>query len=660
MATTPTYEEWAEHLASRFFVRTPVGDKPRRVYLAVDDDILDEIVGAPDSGEGAERLIPCVRRKLDIPSKTRIFEPVLQAALAWDSQPRTRAAPPFLPLLGLTVLAASRMDETEKVTEHNYYHRLSELLEIDFNPGPAFRDAVAQMYRLLDEWLRAHQGDYRGISTIPARPSPTHVGYPLSQAMFRQSDRRLLTRFFRQYRLKPQDAANASELLGPARKWAETARLSPGARRLLTQKEHEQEAIDVLADELEHWDEAEVDSRGKKVGILRIVFDPIAPQPWGLLGARPDGFPATATFTADSGHKLMLESSLDDFYDPHFFTGSADPWLAEALDRGLNLMSNFGSMRLGTTPVWVFAPNEVIGLTSQKRVKPGERHWILARTKMAGQVTAFLDRWAREGWAPRPAGAPPGWTLFRDVFIDRPPTDRVSEELMPLVPSVDARPQLVGGLRLRGDPGVLRVLVGAEPEVWVPDWLRDQGTLTLQVDEKPAQLTPEGRLELAGLGLGEGHHTVKAGPYALEFTSLRGRQTTPLGPSGTCTVTSNVPRNHSSTDAAKEVVRICGAAILNDWHDPDAGARPVYLRYGAQRHVFIGFHPGELLEVPCVAVPEWMRSTGLVQPTFEVFVEEPWAWVATKWEKSGWHVEQLSPHSPTEAITRPSECAGLG
>ena len=184
------------------------------MYLAVDDDTLDEIVGEPGDGRGSRALLRTVRPKLSLGDERHFFEPVRLDAVMWHSLRTTAAAPPFLPVLALTVLAASRMDESEAVAAFNYYHRLKEVLDITFDPGPAFRDAVAQMFVMLDEWLTLHKGHFRGVSTISAHPQPAHVGYPLSQVLFRQSDRRQLTRFFRMYGLRPEDAESAEAAPG--------------------------------------------------------------------------------------------------------------------------------------------------------------------------------------------------------------------------------------------------------------------------------------------------------------------------------------------------------------------------------------------------------------------------------------------------------------
>ena len=91
------------------------------------------------------------------------------------------------------------------------------------------------------------------------------------------------------------------------------------------------------------------------------------------------------------------------------------------------------------------------------------------------------------------------------------------------------------------------------------------------------------------------------------------------------------PRN-SDWAPSREPGRICGPSLLNSWHDPDAGARPTYLRYGEDTHV----GPSRAPRIETVTPPGWMAQSGLCLPTFEVFCPYPVSWVASRWPLSGW------------------------
>ncbi|MBA3235252.1 MAG: hypothetical protein H0T59_04540, partial [Chloroflexi bacterium] len=424
--TNPSYEEWSRLLAETFF---PKVNEPRPVYFAVDDDILDELIEAEADGLGARSLVRAVRPRLNTWDPSSLFEPLADEAYGWaGSRPRS-AVPPFLAGLAVTVLAASRMDEGDGIAATNYYARLREVLEVSDLRGSAFRDTVPDVFRILRQWIDGLPRHQRGTSTVPEVAYPEHVGFPLSQVQFRESDRRKLTSFFRQLRLKATDSANAAMLIAPARDWAGRAGLSPGAKRLLRAPGNESAAIALLASELSRWDESERDERGRRVGQIRLTLQVLSQPQWGMLATRPDGFPPTADFEFDGQHQ-RLGSSIDGFYDPVSFSGTDDPLLAKLLTGGVSLRCSNGTLRFSSGAVIPLGPDLTVGaLASRRRIEPGERHSVLIRPDTEAKVMRLFEGHAREGWTPRPAMSPPGWLLISDVFIDLPPTEVVDEAL---------------------------------------------------------------------------------------------------------------------------------------------------------------------------------------------------------------------------------------
>ena len=471
MPSNPTYEEWSRLLAGAFF---PEAEGRRLVYFAVDDDILDELVEASSPGTGARSLVRAVRPRLDTADPQRLFEPLAQEAYAWSGRRPRPEIPNFLAGLAVTILAASRMDEGDGIAATNYYDRLREVLEVPSLPGSAFRETVPSVFRILREWLNGIPGRRRGISTVPEVVQPEHVGFPLSQVQFRESDRRKLTSFFRQYQLKATDSENARMLLAPARDWAGRTNLSVGAKRLLRSPENEVAAVALIASELARWDESERDERGRHVGLIRLTLQVIGRPRWGMLATRPDGFPDEADFDFD-GRLVHLQSSVDGFYDPVIFEGGDDPLLTGILRGNLTLRCASGVLRFLAGAVIPMGADPFVGaMVSRRRIEPGERHFVLVRPELGDAVAQLLDSCGREGWTSRPEIAPTGWLLLSDVFVDLPPMQAVDDALAPLAPSVDSRPELVGGLRLEGPGREHRYLQTGEPDLWLPDWLIGQ------------------------------------------------------------------------------------------------------------------------------------------------------------------------------------------
>src|SRR5437762_12742712 len=254
-----TLDEWAKLLEDRFFERTNNG---RPAYLAVDDEILDELVGA--KGEGADSLVRVVRPQLRLYDPANLFEDVAAAGYRWVGN-RYRGPCPILPCLALCLLAASRMDASGGLSSQNYYERLRGLFGLSFSPQTGYRETVPAMFKLVHQWLEGPVNRARGRSTIPADPSPAHIGYALSQVFMRESDRRKLTRFFVSLSLRPGDASNSAALLHALRSWASRSDLSTGAKRFIRDDQYRTQAIAMLAGELRAWDSAERDADGRRV-----------------------------------------------------------------------------------------------------------------------------------------------------------------------------------------------------------------------------------------------------------------------------------------------------------------------------------------------------------------------------------------------------------
>lgn len=634
-----SYEWWSHALADAFF---PLVETPRPVYFAVDDDFLDEIAGASEPGSGAESLVNAVRPRLNTHDPLRLFDPVAQEAYAWVGDRRAGSTPPFLAALAVTILAASRMDEADGVSAANYYVRLRDTLRLPAVSGTAFRGAISSAFRVLDVWLRGLHQHRRGLSTIPTNPSPAHVGFPLSQVMFRASDRRKLSRFFRLHGLKAADSPSAGLLLTPLRIWAEGARLSPGAMRLLRSPALEAEAVDLLVGELASWDESERDERGRPVGAIRLLLDVLGQARWSIVATRPAGFPQAAVFRSADGWEIELRSTIDGFYDPIRLDGRADAMLRELFSGSLVLTCNSGTLRFSGPPVIPLGPDPSVGmLASTRAIQPGERHWVLVRPALETQATSYFKEFARDGWKPRPEIAPTQWRLFSDVFVDVPPARAVDDALKPLIPSVQARPELVGGLRL-GRGRRPDYLERGEPDLWVPEWLSRQDGVETTVDGIAIEgMIQGGRFALHSLNMTTGIHRASIGPYDLEFRSVQGMVSYPFSLDRFCVVTAPLRQIADPPTSSGRTWTVCGATVIGESPAFDA-PRPIHVPYGAKRYAILGKQVGQVEEFEAPTVPSWLVDIGVVPKTFEIYVRFEVAWLLIDWRFSGWAVREVS------------------
>ena len=106
---------------------------------------------------------------------------------------------PELPLLLVFTFAAVDMGGDGKHDPNAYYPRLHELLKINenFALADSYRSFSSDLWGSLNYWLDVvHNGRY-GIGTAYSLGSLKHVGFPLSQALIRSTDRKKLPRLFR-------------------------------------------------------------------------------------------------------------------------------------------------------------------------------------------------------------------------------------------------------------------------------------------------------------------------------------------------------------------------------------------------------------------------------------------------------------------------------
>jgi len=641
-------EDWAVQLTERFF---PIRKTPGPVHFAVDDQALDEIAGT-DHGGGAISLARAVRPRLRRDDPRRLFDDITTSGFIWAANGH-RGPPPFLPCLALCVLAASRMDASESVSSNNYYTRLRTALDIDCSAALGYPDAIPSMFRLLGEWLLNVERGRRGRSTIPENPSPAHIGYALSQVHIRESDRRKLTRFFALLRLRPADAGSADLLVAALRKWARGSDLSAGAKAFVASDEHRRAVAALIASELREWDETERDEHGQLLGRVQLLLEIKGSPRWGLLATRPDGFPEAATFASGDGSSLELHSSIDGFYDPVWFEEADSGLLGRALESPLLLRSGRVGLRFVVEPVTALGPDPRTGrLASVRRVEPGERHWVLARVGERDAVVALLADIAREGWS-EARGAPSGWLLLRDVIVDLPPMSIVvADYLLTLVPAVDARPELSGGLLLERRGDVPTYLRGGEPDLWIPDWLADSETLRVRLDAQELTTSGATRMELSRLAPGPGVHVVEIGGATLRFRSVDGIATEPPTLAEACRIivrpttgdTVSVPLT-----GVPEGQWVCGAIASAGLDVADDDPVPVLLPYGARRYVLVGTEIGKVAECREPGRPGWLEEVGVLPQDFEVFPTFDAAWILIDWAYRGWEIRQGKESEPLDA-----------
>jgi len=267
------YQHWQAALESEFFGPNAGG---RTVLFHVDDGAA-ELIAEKYSLDVS--LVEAVRSELRLDGNLPPYGKVAFGARQHNRLPVPQAtAPPTLPLLAVTVLAASRMVSDENFRSNAYYPRLAEVLtgrhdhDAEQIVHRDFSD-VAEMWRQLDRWLDTWDGA-RGTSTIIDHHRLVLIGYPLSQCLLRGYDRELIERMFSLVGYAPRSAADRMELLDATRKWAAHGRgFSHPLERAIADPRQHGLVGGLLQRLLAEWDGSVRERTGRRVGRLRLAAD---------------------------------------------------------------------------------------------------------------------------------------------------------------------------------------------------------------------------------------------------------------------------------------------------------------------------------------------------------------------------------------------------
>lgn len=645
MGAAPGYEQWNIAISGYFFSTSGAGQP---AYLQVDGDTLREVgprAGAsPEQAE--ESFVRAVRSKV---SRGGANPFVWFLWLEdWRKQLRTEPAtpPPFVGLLGLCALAASRMaaDPEARIAAGNYYARLNELLGLSRTGRPPSFERVTALWEELGRWLSQDNDGRLGLPTATPHPSFPYIGYAISQCLLRDSDRRRLPDFFQWEGLAPGQDASAVELVPRLRAWASNHRcaLSRQARKALTGGEElVRQAAGTVAAELKSWDGASVDPEGGRSARIEVrvsVRRGGRRFQYELYPRAPADFPGGEYRNGISG------VSLERVPGTAWFGPLPDHLAREALGAGIYLRNGRYALRLGGARAMVLEKNEELGgWVSCPRIVAGQEHMVLCHSTLSGRVEERLRRAARPGWA-RAAGTsglPSSWVCFRGVRIAGHAQAAAEDgDLDCLLPRWRAGISFSGGLKIAGDAW----LSGGEPAVTVTA-SEEQATPVL-LDGEPAGSLSGGSLvlDLAALGLGAGEHEIAVGEQRRRFRLARsgyseGAATAArrLGHALHRGEGSFFPSSPSAEDilgAGEEPagsVSVVGAMLSGAPEDiPDAVREALRLPRGYKRYAVLGSRPGEVAEYDLGAeTPHWvLREVAKAGGHFEVPVTFEPQWIA--------------------------------
>ncbi|SEF03556.1 hypothetical protein [Streptomyces sp. Ag109_O5-10] len=644
------YKQWHEVLSSEFF---GADNALRSTVLYVDFEVERELADRVGMG-----LAEAVAGELNWSDPDRpLFSRIQRECEVWEQQ-GSAVPPPSLPVLALSVLAATRMASSDGMLKTNFYGRWIQLFGEQLSSSRAnklehaFQD-VAVMWEELDTWLEQTGGLY-GTSTVSTDEFYWKIGFPISQALVRGSDRQVLTRFFAATRLRPHnpDEVSGRELLRRLRVWTagRDRRLSPRLMEELSSAPDTGETLIAslvkrLADD---WDgtlhEPEREHRRRAVGLRLVVADRGRRLEW--LADACVGIDETSV-AVPGGRTFTLYKAYGEVYEG---LESLHPsW--QQLEHGLHLE--------GDDLVLEWAPQEVVLLrlhphlgewVSTEYFEPGEQHWILAADSALRAVRSMVD--ALGGRTVREASAPvPGWKLFKGVravngVAFARTLDRGGDHAHVLEPQIRHRAALSGGLRIapeyRAGAGVAgHFLRGGAPDLLLPASDSPDGRVEVVLDGRTEKLRADPRVPfpLCMIPLEEGDHRVGTAPSSQVFTLHDGlHEGLPPG-TGTLGYLCDGTARPELSDAAGSETRIRGAEAPRTIRLP----RTELLRSSVLEAVLLDPHGG-VRPAKQQSVPDWMASrlpAHALGPCLEVEVPAGYVWLVYR-TAARWSVRALA------------------
>lgn len=644
------YAQWQAALSAKFL---PEHDGP--VVLFVDDDELPRLLG--DVAEPAIDLAEAVRDMKSITPGADFFAKVAAACRLWKLGDQAQP-PPVLPVLAISVLAATRMHSDGYALSTNYYLRLAEALAPAATPAEltelrndlssqSFIDVV-YMWSALHDWIVAQNGRV-GISTIRTDERRlTRIGYPLSQALLKGRDRSELTRFFRVMRMKTAGVPDEEAMLHALDVWmtAERNKLSDTFMDALKSDKLRPLLGALVLAFAEAWDGLVVASDGRRRLPIKLGLD-LEQMTARWLFPLEDGASESVTLSGLSGtdQTVILTRRPPSRY---YATDGAPPVTAELALQGFRLRGEAFTAEFPKSPVLIFIRDPQTGAWSTAAgLTPFEHHLIAASSSESASVERLIQRAAAPGWVVRNQGRNailPGFKMFVDVRFADPQLLAAALRDDPhlrshgVAPALTPRARLVRGLPLARELAHNIYMVGGEPDLLLPTE-EDPRIVLLSLNGVEEVVTASGfPFELRRFSQPEGVVVVVADGQSLSFSLL---SESPLTENADGAYSFGWSRQ-GSLEAATSETQIIGAVVTTR---PARGARLV--RRG--RETWILHDGGGTERCSAPGVPSFLDGTGFdyVPTHFEVTVRDSARWIAQR--KGGeWLLTELKSNGSRE------------
>jgi hypothetical protein len=594
-----TLTDWQQALLEVLLPRGVNAGRP--VLLACDDEaVRAAATRLRCDGDPVNGLITALQTEQPV-STAHGFDAAVNAARAFQRQSRPRTGPPpAVAAWCVCVLAASRMDYTERHTAGLYYPLLGELLGVRIQDDWPHLPGVDDLAALLDDlavWLADDEQGRRGILRLPADPGRRVVGRYVSQTLLRGRDRGLLGDYFWRYGRAISAGWNPSRLV---RTWGGRHHLTAPAQDRIADRRLDRPLSGALRSAYRSWDGTRVDEHGLRVWPVRL-----------RLGASPRTAALHASIPAADGVVRVTAPDTSAFMFATHPQETILPldWLAAATAGPLRLETAAGThVEVFDSPTMLFELTD-IGL-AQVPLAGEQPVWALTcDPRLTGLPLPPARR--HRASLPRP------WALLVNLYPDELPDDLRQPPGDP-DPDSDADIDVLGGLPLGlktwlvdhppalrsnlPEPALLRINQREHGDLdpgevrQLQEISAQPGTYYLDVGdvwERELELAEQGRREHIGSLYWDLGHPTLARHGA-------GDGTHPLAGGGPA---------------------VCGAAVN------DVGAQgwrpPLLLRVHATVHAIRA--DGSVTMHAPPSPPAWARASGIVDDIPDPRRPEPWA-----------------------------------
>lgn len=615
----------------------------------VDDEVLGEIYGG-DPGDAIESITDLVWNNLDHPELNGYFHSFERTGRRWKIE-GGNGYPPFLHLLAICVLAATRMGSGD-VGSNNYYAHFRDLIGLEGSSTPTgFGDSLDYLWDIYTWWLDERTAGHIGRSTVVVNARLSHIGRPISQTLFRRSDVRQLDEFFRWIGLEPDEDEMAEDVLVMYfRAWAPAGDLSLGAARLLQEEQYWPTLGRIIGAYARHWDGTRFDRDSARTAELRVVVRLRAPKSVSVEALQPDGYPDR--LAGQLGSRSVSAAAEDGVFAVQ---GALEP---RHLLGGGTLGDVAARLTLPGSEVFILRlDTELGGWGSVAAFTPGERHFVLAAPTVAASVEHQLRRTSSSEVSVQPGPGPfAAWRLVGDVVLQG------GEQLEGILEGRRAtmrhRFALRGGLPLDAASSYLS---GGAPDAWLPPAQAGLFWLTIDGDRvdslagtiRLADYLPERESALHEIG----YDAISRRISMLESHLLKPpAESAPghlleIAENGEPVTHRMVSRTEDADDGAVTIVGPHVRGSADRWSES-----PILLRRHVEQAWLVGANPGEVTEVTKPAEAQWMTELGLSCHLFEARAPFPVQYSVERY-KGAFRARDRGDLPPGDACAEPGDVA---